>query len=339
MRRPRKLAAAATAAVAVAAVAALAACSSASAPTGSANAAKEAVLKVNLGMSAGNVDSIPIYIAQQKGYYTKVGLNVVIDTLSGGDASIDAALDNNSIDIGDGGMAQWVSDILRGSIHAKIVAEAAERTYEILSQPSITSVKQLSGKAFGISSPNAADQVFAEAVLAQYGLSPSSVTWVSVGSPASRFAAVSSGHVAAIEAPVTSIPGSIPNTVALVPASKAPVTFISTGFVMNNSFLQANPKAAKAFLAATVMGEAYARAHPAAAAQACSQTGDSPATCQNAVKELSASTDPWVWSKTMAVDVTALKQMLPAVARVTHGASLNTPVTSLVDTAVAGTNY
>jgi NitT/TauT family transport system substrate-binding protein len=338
MPRLRNLAAAAAATAAVAV--ALAACSSASTTsTGSTNAAKKTVLTVNLGMSAGNVDSIPVYIAQQKGYYTKEGLNVVIDTLSGGDASIDAALDSNSIAIGDGGMAQWVSDILRGSIHAKIVAQAAERTYEILSQPSITSVKQLSGKAFGISSPNAADQVFAEAVLAQYGVSSSAVTWVSVGSPASRFAAVSSGRVAAIEAPVTSLPGSIPNTVALVPAAKAPVTFISTGFVMNNSFLQANPTAAKAFIAATVMGEAYARANPAAAAQACSQTGDSPVTCQNAVKELSASTDPWVWSKTMAVDITALKQMIPAVAKVTHGASPNTPVTSLIDTTIAGTNY
>ena len=304
---------------------------------GAANASSGPLLSLSVGTSAAAVDAMPFYAALNNGYFTKAGLNVSVNSISGGDAAIDAALDSNSIQVGLGSVSMWIGDLLRGSVTGKVIGEFTDNNYEILATSGITSMSQLAGKVIGVSSINAGDYVFIATEMEAAGVSPSSVKWVAVGSPAARLAALSAGQVSAIEEPVTNVAGRYAGITTLLSAAKAPVKFVSNGIFVNQSYLNANKKKMVAFLGAIAKGAAWTRKHQTAAASVCLQTGAGSLICQHAIKVASASRDPWMWSTTTAVDLAAVKAMIPGVAATIAGSSPATPVSALVDSSLAGT--
>lgn len=332
--RSRRNAAALTTVLAAALFAA-SACGTASG-TGS-NSADSNSMTINVGVTAGSDDATPFYAADELGYFKAAGLNVHYTLLAGGNTGVSAALSSGSIDVALQSATQWVTDIAKHAVTGKIIGEYTDRDYDILASPGITSPAQLKGKVIGISSRDSGDQVYLEAVLAHYGISPSDVTFLVVGAPPTRLITLTAGKISAMEMPVTEVPDSAKNLVMLS-AAQSPVPVVSQAVFANQSYINGSSAALKKFMAAIGRASTWVRANPQAAVKYCEASQATAAECQTTIADAtntSISSD-YTWSSTWGLNVPGFQSTIDAVAQVLPAAkSLTT--SDILDTSIAGT--
>ena len=326
----------ATAAVGVAAVVlGAAACSSSGSSSATSGAGGE--VTVHVGVTGGSDDATPFYAADKLGYFKDAGLNVDYTLIAGGDTAVSAALSSNSLDVALQSASQWVSDIAKKAVTGKIVGEYTDHNYDILARPGITSVTQLKGKVIGISSQNAGDQIYLEAVLQHYGISPSDVTFLAVGSPTTRLSTLEAGKIDAMEMPVTEVPASAGHYVMLT-AAASPVPVVSQAVFANESFIDGNSAALKKFMAAIGRASTWVRGNQAAAVQYCELSQATAAACTTTIKDATNASvsGAYTWSSTWGLNVSGFETTLTAVAAVVPQAKGLT-TSDILDTAIAGT--
>lgn len=297
----------------------------------------DGLINIRVGLGSGVNDATPFFAAYQEGIFKKEGLNVTYVTLAGGESAMDAALASNQIDLGIGNATQFITDASKKAISGKLVGEFTDQNYAVLGAKGITSVSQLSGKTLGVSSANNGDQMFLEAVLAAEGVDPTAETYLAVGAPASRLSAMSIGRISAIEMPVTEIPAQYESSVILS-NTQSPVSFVSDAIFSTTKFL-ADTAALKKFIAATSEASDWVRANPAAAVTPCELSETTAASCASGIKISldKATSSPYTWSATTALNPASLKDTLAAIARIVPGAKTLT-VNDIADTSIAGTS-
>jgi len=95
----------------------------------------------------------------------------------------------------------------------------------------ITDVRQLKGKIFGVSSLNAGDHIYSQAVLWHFrGSDPNDVTWLAVGGPASSVRRIGDRtNRNAMESPVTTLAKKVRQANIILSADDSPTQFVSSG--------------------------------------------------------------------------------------------------------------
>jgi NitT/TauT family transport system substrate-binding protein len=275
----------------------------------------------------------PFFVAQKLGYFKEAGLEVSYVTMASGAPALAAALKTGDIDVGLGAASQWMSDYARGAIQGKIIGELTDNNYVILGGKGITDVRQLKGKVFAISAHNGGDHLYSQAVLAHYGVGPDALTWLPMGSPASRLIALQTGKVDATELTLTNLPASARGQV-IVTADASPVPFVSSAIFARQALLQSNRPALQKFLAAIGKASVWIRAHPTEAVQACQESGSDAEGCKIAIQAAISAKNDYTWSQSSRVNTDAIRAMLPIVASVVPQAKTLT-VADVVDTSVA----
>ena len=295
--------------------------------------APDGPLAIRVAGTEGVNSATPFFAARTLGYFKEAGLDVSYVTMSGGDMAMAAAINAKQIDVAIGSSTQWVSDAAKGVVAGKLIGQFTANNYVILGRKGITDPRQLKGKIFAVSSLNAGDHLYAQAVLSHFGLQPTDITLLAMGTPASRLAAMLAAKVDATEMTLTYLPPNAKDTV-LVGAEQSPVQFAGNAIFARQDFLDAHRAALHRFLAAIGKGAVWAKAHPDEAIAPCRDSGTDAPGCKVAIDVGLNSTSPYTWSSDTKVDRQTIAGMIPIVAGVVPQAKHLT-VDDIVDTSVA----
>ena len=276
--------------------------------------AQNAPVKIHLIGTDAQINQTPFFVAQKLGYFKDAGLDVSFAPLGGGAPAMAAALKSGQVDIAIAGALQHMQQIATNVISGKIIGVLDDTAgYEVLATNGISDVKGLKGKIFGISSYNGGDQYWAQGVLGKSGLTPDDVTWLPVGVPTARVAALTTGKIDATVIGVrqTGVPASAKDRIkAIANEENSGVPFVGGALFVRQEFLNTNKPALQRFLAALGKGSVWTREHPDEAIPACQETGAKAEDCKTNIAAQIAAKDTYTWSATTRVDADGIKAML-----------------------------
>jgi NitT/TauT family transport system substrate-binding protein len=141
---------------------------------------------------------LPVRVAQTLGYYAQEGLAVDVSDVSGGTKAMEALL-GGSVDVAAGSMSDVVQVAAEGrKVRGFLVLYS--RPSEVLAvapamRGTVRSIRDLKGRAIGVTAPGSATHQFLNFLLVTNGLSPEDVSVISVGMAASSVAALDRGKV------------------------------------------------------------------------------------------------------------------------------------------------
>ncbi len=126
-------------------------------------------------------DLAGLYIAQDDGFFAKQGLHVTIEKIASS-AAVIAAQEKGQVDITAGSYVAYIAAQAAGA-RFRILAEASSlrpdtRVLVITSNSPIKSLNDLIGKKIGLNGTNSIGTLLISALLAQHGISPGKVTFV-----------------------------------------------------------------------------------------------------------------------------------------------------------------
>lgn len=343
-RQVRRLGVAAVAAVLTSG--ALAACSSSDSSSGASGSGAQAAsssgtVNITFGDLSPNSTLTPFYVAVDQGFFKKVGLNVTVQKFNGGGATSVAALATGAVQVASGGPTNFIGDMAKGVINGKLFGMTVDTGYDLVVSKDITSISQLKGKTVGVSGVNSSDDIFLDATLNHYGISPSDVTTITAGTTAERLIALSTGKIQVIADQAAFRPSELAVGKVLIKAEDNPVKLPTVAFYANSSFIQSNPGALKKFIGAMISATAWAKepANEKAVVADCEQGSGSTATeCEQTITwaKSQSSKDPYTWSATYGLDTASLQNAIQAVSLVIPQAKSLT-LSDVADTAFAGT--
>jgi ABC-type nitrate/sulfonate/bicarbonate transport system substrate-binding protein len=166
------------------------------APSASGNAVASAkpaagLQPFTIAYSSPSLTEIPVYIAQQKGFFRDEGLDVQIPYIRGS-AELAAAVISGNVQVGYTVAEGVLSGAAQGGIQPVIMTMTDNRySYNVVTRPEIKTFNEVAGKVFSIGTGPGTNPDFAlTAVLEAHGMSPDAVKRVTGGDTATRAAAL-----------------------------------------------------------------------------------------------------------------------------------------------------
>ena len=147
---------------------------------------------------ANGLSSLPLTVAQRKGFFRREGLDLVVVPIQGGTDRIVAALDKGEIDAGKNATPYMIQAVLAGSDAVAIMSQTANPIYSLIVRPEIKSFADLKGKTLGLSTPGDTITLSTLRLLALKGIKPADFTAKAVVGTGARFACLTSGACAAV---------------------------------------------------------------------------------------------------------------------------------------------
>jgi ABC-type nitrate/sulfonate/bicarbonate transport system substrate-binding protein len=174
------------------AAAALAACSPA-APLGGSGSSKPAtVQKLNICIPGYSQTFAHAGIAQQKGFFSELGLDVNLEEMQGGPCA--QAVASGTIQFS--GSPNAIDSTIKGLPYRTVFVTANRLSHQLVVNPKINGYADLKGGKLAISGPGGLTDVMSRDILQQNNLSPEKdVTLISIGTPDGRATAMVSGAV------------------------------------------------------------------------------------------------------------------------------------------------
>jgi NitT/TauT family transport system substrate-binding protein len=157
--------------------------------------------KTRLSHSALESSNSVWYVAQDRGFYKKNGLDVDLLFIPSTTTSVSSLLagDVHMANASGGGVA---SAVVAGADLVMVACYLNSLPYELVVNESVKSVEDLKGKSVGISRLGSASDVAARALIKGLGLEPEKqVLIMQVGGPAERAAAFRTGRIAGFPSP------------------------------------------------------------------------------------------------------------------------------------------
>lgn len=161
--------------------------------------------KIRLSHSALESSNAVWYLAQERGFYKKNGLDADLLFISSTTTSVSSLVagDVHVANASGGGVA---SAVVAGADLVLVGCYLNSLPYELIVHESVRSVEELKGKSIGISRIGSASDVAARALIRGLGLEPDKqVPIMQVGGPAERAAAFRAGRISGFPSP----PGTI----------------------------------------------------------------------------------------------------------------------------------
>ena len=148
--------------------------------------------------SAGSLSSLPLTIAERKGFFVREGLHLEVVPIPGGTDRIVAALDKGEIDAGKNATPYLIQAVLKGSDAVAIVAQTTNPVYSLIVRPEIKSFADLKGKTIGLSTPGDTITLSTVRLLAHKGIKASDFQAKAVVGTGARFDCLKSGECVAV---------------------------------------------------------------------------------------------------------------------------------------------
>jgi NitT/TauT family transport system substrate-binding protein len=165
--------------------------------TGVAAAQDKAKVSIAVG-GAGCLCYLPTVLAKQLGEYDKAGVEVELIDFKGGSQALQAVI-GGSADVVSGYYDHCVNLAAKGQVLTSFVVYDRFPGMVLAVSPEagkdIKSIKDLAGKAVGVSAPGSSTDFFLKYLLAKNGLDPASASVVGIGLAATAVAAMEHGKV------------------------------------------------------------------------------------------------------------------------------------------------
>ncbi len=156
------------------------------------------LIKIKMGssLSPASIDSITPYVAVEKGFFKKYGLDVEVVEFRG-DATHVKALLSGEIDVSiNMGATQGIVSASKGAkIRLWVVANPITPYHFVARKEAGTTLQALVGKTVAVSGIGAISYHIPRIVLERSGIDPEKLKYVAVGSPADRFKALVAGKI------------------------------------------------------------------------------------------------------------------------------------------------
>ena len=215
--------------------------------------------QVVIAYAAMNARVAPLWVARDRGFFTKYG--VTADTIFvRGAPTLVAAMQANEIDVGYTGGTAVVGAVANGA-DLKVLAAFTNRvTYDLMVKPGIKTAEDLRGQKFGIQAIGGTVWMGAMLALEHLNLDPErdKIAILAVGDQNILSQALEAGTIDA-----TVLDGVQSRRLAalgfstLVDLNKYNLPILSSGFVMREPNLQKNPQLAENLLKAVIEGAAF----------------------------------------------------------------------------------
>ncbi|HEY8691210.1 MAG TPA: ABC transporter substrate-binding protein [Chloroflexota bacterium] len=166
-------------------------------PSGPAAASAGAALQpLTIAYSSASLTEIPVFIAQQKGFFREEGLDVQVPYIRGS-AELAAAVISNNVQIAYTVAEGVLGAAAEGGVQPVFMTMTDDHyAYNVVTKPEIKAAADLAGKVFSIGTGPATNPDFAlTAWLDAHGMKADAVKRVTGGDTATRAAALLSGKV------------------------------------------------------------------------------------------------------------------------------------------------
>lgn len=162
--------------------------------------------KIIVGISSVNIAFLPIYVAQEKGFFKDEGLEVLFVMFNAGSTNLQALI-GGDVQIMGSAFVETIGGRAAGIDIKNFWGICNLMPFQLYSHSSFKSMKDAKGKRFAISRFGSLTDYLTRATLAHFGVNPKEVTILQIGSTPARFAALSAGAVDAtvVWFPVTEI--------------------------------------------------------------------------------------------------------------------------------------
>lgn len=148
--------------------------------------------------STGSLSSLPLTVAERKGFFIREGLNLEVVPIAGGTDRIVAALDKGEIDAGKNATPYLVQAVLKGSDAVAVIAQTTNPVYSLIVRPEIKSFADLKGKVIGLSTAGDTITLSAVRLLASKGIKAADFRAKAVVGTPARFDCLKSAECAAV---------------------------------------------------------------------------------------------------------------------------------------------
>ena len=148
--------------------------------------------------SAASLSSLPLTVAERKGFFVREGINLVVVPIPGGTDRIVAALDKGEIDAGKNATPYLIQAVLKGSDAVAIVAQTTNPVYSLIVRPEIKSFADLKGKVIGLSTPGDTITLSTVRLLTHKGIKPADFRSKAVVGTGARFDCLKSSECVAV---------------------------------------------------------------------------------------------------------------------------------------------
>ena len=148
--------------------------------------------------SAASLSSLPLTIAERKGFFARAGIDLAVVPIPGGTDRIVAALDKGEIDAGRNATPYMIQAALKGSDAVAVVAQTMNPVYSLIVRPEIKSFADLRGKVLGLSTPGDTITLSTVRLLATKGVKVSDFQAKTIVGTGARFDCVKSGECAGV---------------------------------------------------------------------------------------------------------------------------------------------
>jgi NitT/TauT family transport system substrate-binding protein len=157
--------------------------------------------KIRLSHSALESSNAVWYVAQDRGFYKKNGLDADLIFISSTTISVTSLMAGN-VDVANASGGAVASAVLAGADLLLVACYLNSLPYELIVQESIKSAEDLKGKSIGISRLGSASDVAARVLIKGLGLeTDKQVTIMQVGGPTERAASFRTGRIAGFPSP------------------------------------------------------------------------------------------------------------------------------------------
>jgi len=134
--------------------------------------------RVRMGLAARSTTTMPFFVARERGFFREEGLEVELIVMQA-IQTIQATLGNSLQFASATGTA--VSAAVRGADIRVILAVTDRPSFDLIAQPSITSVQQLRGKKIGGGGVGSLAETLARQILIAHGIRPEEVAILATG--------------------------------------------------------------------------------------------------------------------------------------------------------------
>lgn len=162
------------------------------------NPGETQMIKIKMGssLSPPSIDSITPYVAIEKGFFKKYGLDVEVVEFRGDATHVKALLSGDiDVSINMGATEGIVSASKKAPIRLWVVANPITPYHFVARKEAGTTLQALVGKSIAVSGIGAISYHIPRIVLERSGIDPEKFKYVAVGSPADRFKALVAAKV------------------------------------------------------------------------------------------------------------------------------------------------
>ena len=153
-----------------------------------------AVARIVVGVSTVNVEILPIYVTQDKGFFKDEGLDVLVVMFNAGATNLQALI-GGDVQIMAGGVPETVLARATGMDIKNFWAISNVMPFQIYGSPSFKSLRDCKGKKFPISRFGSLSEFLTRSSIRHFGADPKEATLLQIGATPARFTALASGAV------------------------------------------------------------------------------------------------------------------------------------------------